>query len=97
MTADAFGDKKFWRRVVRVREQLGPENIRTDEPTERVDRRILETLVELEPGSHCRAGCEWMLLLWPMVSNWRAGRARLAVRFFAPGHEGGPECPGYIN
>jgi HlyD family secretion protein len=23
--------------------------------------------------------------------------ARLAVRFFAPGHEVGPECPGYIN
>ena len=33
-------------RVVRVSEQLGPKNIRTDEPTERVDRKNLETLVD---------------------------------------------------
>lgn len=56
VTADAFGDKRFWGRVVRVSEQLGPKNIRTDEPTERVDRKILETLVELESGSHLPVG-----------------------------------------
>jgi len=39
-----------------VSEQLGPKNIRTDEPTERVDRKILETLVELESGSHLPVG-----------------------------------------
>ena len=56
VTADAFGDKKFWGRVVRVSEQLGPKNIRTDEPTERVDRKILETLVELEAGAQLPVG-----------------------------------------
>jgi HlyD family secretion protein len=56
VTADAFGDKKFWGRVVRVSEQLGPKNIRTDEPTERVDRKILETLVELESGPQLPVG-----------------------------------------
>ena len=50
ITADAFGDHKFWGHVVRVGEQLGPKNVRTDEPTERVDRKILETLVELDQG-----------------------------------------------
>jgi len=50
VTADAFGKQKFWGRVVRVGQQLGPKNIRTDEPTEKVDTKILETLVELEPG-----------------------------------------------
>lgn len=50
VTADAYGDKKFWGHVVRVGEQLGPKNVRTDEPTERVDRKILETLVELDKG-----------------------------------------------
>jgi len=51
VTADAFGTQKFWGRVVRVGQQLGPKNVRTDEPTEKVDTKILETLVELDPGS----------------------------------------------
>jgi len=51
VTADAFGKQKFWGRVVRVGQQLGPKNVRTDEPTERVDTKILETLVELDSGS----------------------------------------------
>ena len=51
VTADAFGNQKFWGHVVRVGEQLRPKNVRTDEPTERVDRKILETLVELDKGA----------------------------------------------
>jgi len=35
---------------VRIGQALGRKNIRTDEPTERVDKKILETLVELDPG-----------------------------------------------
>jgi multidrug resistance efflux pump len=49
-TADAYTGKKFWGHVVRVGEQLGRKNVRTDEPTERVDTKILETLVQLDPG-----------------------------------------------
>jgi HlyD family secretion protein len=56
VTADAFGKQKFWGHVVRVGQQLGPKNVRTDEPTERVDTKILETLVELDPGSHLPDG-----------------------------------------
>jgi HlyD family secretion protein len=56
VTADAFGKQKFWGRVVRVGQQLGPKNVRTDEPTEKVDTKILETLVELEPGSQLPDG-----------------------------------------
>ncbi len=51
VTADAFGKQQFWGRVVQVGEQLGPKNVRTDEPTERVDKKILETLVELAPNT----------------------------------------------
>lgn len=50
VTADAFGHQQFWGRVVRVGEQLGRKNIHTDEPTERVDTKILEALVELDRG-----------------------------------------------
>ena len=56
VTADAFGKQKFWGRVIRVGQQLGPKNVRTDEPTERVDTKILETLVELDQGVQLPVG-----------------------------------------
>jgi HlyD family secretion protein len=56
VTADAYGTKKFWGHVVRVGQQLGPKNVRTDEPTEKVDTKILESLVELDPGSQLPDG-----------------------------------------
>ncbi len=56
VTADAYGNRKFWGRVIRVGEQLGRKNIRTDEPTEKIDTKILETLVELDPGTELPMG-----------------------------------------
>jgi len=50
VTADAFGDHRFPGHVVRIGEELGRKNVRTDEPTERVDMKILETLVQLDEG-----------------------------------------------
>src|ERR1700675_733903 len=48
VTAEAYGTHKFWGRVIRVGRILGKKNIRTDEPSEHVDTKILETLVELD-------------------------------------------------
>jgi multidrug resistance efflux pump len=56
VTADAYGDRKFWGHVVQVAERLGRKNVRTDEPTERVDTKILETTVELDAGTELRVG-----------------------------------------
>lgn len=56
VTADAFGDRRFAGRVVRVSQLLGRKNVRTDEPTERVDTKVLETLVELEDGRELPLG-----------------------------------------
>ncbi len=56
VTADAYGKQKFWGQVVRVGELLGPKNVRTDEPTEHVDKKILETLVELDKGTQLPVG-----------------------------------------
>jgi HlyD family secretion protein len=50
VTARTFGDRKFWGRVTRIGEQLGKKNIQTDEPTEHVDKKILEALVQLDAG-----------------------------------------------
>jgi ABC exporter DevB family membrane fusion protein len=54
--ADAYGEKRFWGRVIRIGQVLGKKNVRTDEPTERVDTKILETLIELDRGSYLPTG-----------------------------------------
>ena len=56
VTADAFGDRHFTGHIVRVGQMLGKKNVRTDEPTERVDTKILETLVELDAGQELPLG-----------------------------------------
>jgi len=56
VTADAFGDRHFAGHVIRVGQMLGKKNVRTDEPTERVDTKILETLVELNDGHELPLG-----------------------------------------
>lgn len=56
VTADAFGSRHFSGRVVRIGQILGKKNVRTDEPTERVDQKVLETLIELEDGRELPIG-----------------------------------------
>jgi ABC exporter DevB family membrane fusion protein len=56
VTAQAFGDRKFTGHVIRVGQILGRKNVRTDEPTERVDTKILETLIELDSGQLLPSG-----------------------------------------
>ncbi len=56
VTAQAYGTKKFWGHVIRVSGQLGHKNVQTDEPQERIDTKILETLVQLDPGIHLPVG-----------------------------------------
>jgi ABC exporter DevB family membrane fusion protein len=56
VTAEAYGSQKFTGRVIRVGRILGKKNVRTDEPSERVDTKILETLVELDPNQKLPLG-----------------------------------------
>jgi len=56
VTAEAYGTQKFTGHVIRVGRILGKKNVRTDEPSERVDTKILETLVELDPGQKLPLG-----------------------------------------
>ena len=56
VTADAFPGVAFWGRVVRVGQVLGKKNVRTDEPAERVDTKILEILVQLDDGHELPLG-----------------------------------------
>lgn len=56
VTAEAYGARRFTGHVVRIGQILGRKNVRTDEPTERVDTKILETMVQLDPGQTLPAG-----------------------------------------
>jgi HlyD family secretion protein len=56
VTADAFGTRRFAGQVVRIGQLLGRKNVRTDEPTERVDTKVLETLVELDDARELPLG-----------------------------------------
>ena len=48
VTADEFPGRRFSGTVVRVGQLLGKKQVRTDEPSERVDTKILETLIDLD-------------------------------------------------
>ena len=50
VTAKAFGDRKFEGHVVEIARRMGRKNVRTDEPTERIDTKIREVVLELDDG-----------------------------------------------
>ncbi|MGI8786222.1 MAG: HlyD family efflux transporter periplasmic adaptor subunit [Pyrinomonadaceae bacterium] len=56
VTADAYGEKKFVAKVVRVGQILGRKNFRTERPTEKIDTKILEVLLELAPDQRLPLG-----------------------------------------
>jgi HlyD family secretion protein len=47
-TARTFGPTEFWGKVVTVGRELGKKNVQTDEPNEKLDTKVLETLVDLD-------------------------------------------------
>jgi ABC exporter DevB family membrane fusion protein len=52
----AFPDKRVGGRVVEVGRRMGRKNVRTDDPTERIDTKILETVIELDDKSEMVPG-----------------------------------------
>lgn len=56
VTAGAYGDQKFWGTVAKIGQMLGRNTVHTDEPTERVDTKVLETLVNLDSAATLRPG-----------------------------------------
>ena len=71
VTAEAYGTQRFTGHVIRVGRILGKKNVRTDEPSERVDTKILETLIELDRGQKLPLG----LRVDAYVEAGRAARA----------------------
>lgn len=57
---DAFHGRKFGGKVSEIGRRMGRKNVRTDEPTERIDTKILEVVIDLEPGSALLPGLRVM-------------------------------------
>ncbi len=57
-TADAFGDRTFPVRIVRISHELGRKTVRDDDPRARVDTRVLEVIAQFDgvPGSEIPLG-----------------------------------------
>ncbi len=60
VTAEAFGDRRFGGKVVDIGRRMGRKNVRTDEPTERLDTKILEVVVALDGGAELVPGLRVM-------------------------------------
>jgi len=56
VTTDAFGEQKFAARVIKIGRILGRKNFRDERPTEKVDTKILEVMLELAPGQKLPLG-----------------------------------------
>lgn len=50
VAAAAYGDRRFPGRVIRIGRVLGRKRLFTDAPRERIDTKVLETLLELDPS-----------------------------------------------
>lgn len=56
VTLSAFGERKFAGKVVAIGERMGRKNLRTDDPTERIDTKILEVVMALDNALGLRPG-----------------------------------------
>lgn len=56
VVVDALPGRRLSARVVEIGRRMGRKNVRTDEPTERLDTKILEVVVELESNESLIVG-----------------------------------------
>lgn len=56
VVADAYPGERFAGRVTRVAQRVGGKTVTTERPQERLDRKVLDALIELDPGSELPVG-----------------------------------------
>ncbi len=66
---DAYPGRDFRGRVIEIGRRMGRKILRTDEPTERIDTKILETVVELEAFDGLLPGVRVMGYVTPTATQ----------------------------
>jgi HlyD family secretion protein len=56
VVADAWPGQRFGGAIVRVGQRVGGKMVRTERPTELQDRKVLDALIELDPGAELPVG-----------------------------------------
>ncbi len=69
IVVDALPGQRFEGRVISIARRMGRKNVRTDEPTERIDTKILEVVVDLGPRDELIVGQRLMAYLAPARSD----------------------------
>jgi len=54
--ADAFPGVRFTGKVAEIGRRMGRKNVRTDDPTERIDTKILEVVIDLDEATRLLPG-----------------------------------------
>jgi HlyD family secretion protein len=88
---DAFRGQTFYGSVIRISGGLGRKKIQTDNPTEKIDTDVLESFVEVDPGSPLRVGLrvdvyielarrDNVLVIPLRAVEWQQGNATVRVK-----------------
>lgn len=56
VVADAFPDKKFGGAISRVSSRMGAKQVQTGRPTDRVDAKVLQVMIDLDAGTNLPVG-----------------------------------------
>jgi HlyD family secretion protein len=71
ITADAYGNRRFRGHVSQLGLMMGPKNFRTDKPGEKMDTKLLEAVVDLEPDVKMPIGLRVDVLFTDQVNEAR--------------------------
>ena len=69
VTADAYRDRRFPGVVTKVALSLGQKRIRTDEPTEKLDNKVLQVLIDLTDADRLPVGLRVDVFFMPMAAK----------------------------
>src|SRR5262252_2552785 len=67
VTADAYGNQRFSGRVVKIANKMGRKALHSDDPAERLDAKVLDVLIELEPATILPIGLRVDVFIAPVT------------------------------
>jgi multidrug resistance efflux pump len=75
VTADAYGTERFHGVVSRISPMMGPKTVFSDKPTEKLDTKVLDVTVDLDPGTRLPVGLRVNVEISPRDASADTGRS----------------------